>query len=63
MALDDIVFPDGDPQNMVLTMNRGNGGVVSDVLTEGDSNPGMPVNELPVITATPSATVAYTWVS
>ncbi|TXG77097.1 hypothetical protein E6Q11_03390 [Candidatus Dojkabacteria bacterium] len=60
MALEDIVFPDGDPQNFIQTMNRGNAGTVSDYLTESDSNSGMLLNELPSNT---SATSAFTWVA
>jgi len=59
MPLDDIVFPDGDPQNFIITLNRGNGGVISDFLTEPDSNAGMLHIDLP---ANESATVAFTWV-
>ena len=61
MALDDIVFSDGDVQNFEMYMNRGNTGTVSDVSTEADSNAGILVNELPQIVDT-TATVAYTWV-
>lgn len=60
MALEDIVFPDGDPQNFIITLERGNIGTISDYLTEGDSNSGMLLEEW---TTTTNATTAYTWVS
>jgi len=59
MALEDIVFPDGDPQNFIMTMNRGNTGIVSDILTEDSSNPGMLMEEWTLTVAT----TAFTWVS
>lgn len=61
MALEDILFPDGDPQNFIQTMNRGNIGTVSDILTETDSNPGMLLAEWTSTTTT--ETTAFTWVS
>ena len=62
MALTDILFPDGDPQNFIMTMNRGNTGVISDILTEGGSNPGMLMEEWTTSSGN-TATTAYTWVS
>lgn len=62
MALSDIVFPDGDPQNFIMTMDRGNTGVISDILTENESNPGMLMEEWTTSSGT-TATTAYTWVS
>jgi len=61
MALEDILFPDGDPQNIILTLNRGNIGLVDDVVTEGNSNSGMLLNEVPEIIDT-SSNAAFTWV-
>lgn len=61
MALEDIVFPDGDPQNFIITLNRGNVGVVSDILTEGNSNAGMLMEAW--TSTTTAETTAFTWVS
>jgi len=62
MALTDILFPDGDAQNFIQTVNRGNSGVVSDFLTEGGSNSGMLLAEVPGVVDN-SSSVAFTWVS
>lgn len=61
MALDDIIFPDGDPQNFIQTMNRGNVGSIIDYLTESGSNPGILVGEWTATTTV--ETTAFTWVS
>ena len=61
MALTDILFPDGDPQNFIMTMNRGNTGTINDIETESGSNPGILLAEWSQINTT--ATTAYTWVS
>ena len=47
MALEDIVYSEGDKQDFIVEENRGNVGAVEDVLTEGGSNSGMLVNEIP----------------
>lgn len=60
MALTDILFPDGDSQNFIQTMSRGNIGTINDYLTEADSNSGILVGEW---TSTTTETTAYTWVS
>jgi len=61
MALTDILFPDGDSQNFIQTMNRGNTGSINDYLTESNSNSGILVGEW--TSATSNETTAYTWVS
>lgn len=61
MALTDILFPDGDPQNFIQTMNRGNIGTITDFLTENGNNSGI-LQEQWTSTAN-TATTAYTWVS
>ncbi len=61
MALEDIVFPDGDPQNFIQTMNRGNVGTISDITTETNSNSGILLAEW--TSATTAETTAFTWVS
>lgn len=47
MALQDVVFSQGDNQNFIVEQNRGNVGTITDVLSEGGSNPGMQCVELP----------------
>jgi len=47
MALQDINFNNGDNQQMILEMNRGNVGVLVDVLSEGGSSSGIDVVEIP----------------
>ncbi len=47
MALQDINFNNGDDQNMILEMNRGNVGVLVDVLSEPNTAQGVPVVEIP----------------
>jgi hypothetical protein len=47
MALQDINFNNGDNQQMILEMNRGNVGVLVDVLTNGGNSSGIPVLEVP----------------
>ena len=46
MALQDINFNNGDNQQMILEMNRGNVGVLVDVLSEGGSSSGIDVVEI-----------------
>lgn len=40
MALEAIVFQDGDTQNLVVQTNRGNTGTLEGVVTEPNSNSG-----------------------
>ena len=47
MALEAIVFQDGDTQNLVVQTNRGNVGILVDVLSEGGSSSGIDVVEIP----------------
>lgn len=47
MALQDINFNNGDDQNMILEMNRGDIGVLVDVLSEPNTSQGVPVVEIP----------------
>jgi hypothetical protein len=45
MALEAIVFQDGDSQNLVVQTNRGNTGTLEGVVTEPLSNSGAEVTE------------------
>lgn len=47
MALQDVVFNEGDNQNFIVEQDRGNVGTITDVLSEGGSNTGMQCVELP----------------
>lgn len=47
MALQDVLFSQGDNQNFIVEQNRGNVGTITDVLSGGGSNSGMQCVELP----------------
>lgn len=47
MALEDIVYNEGDKQNFIVEENRGDIGTIEDNLTESGSNSGILCNELP----------------
>lgn len=45
MALEAIVFQDGDAQNLVVQTNRGNTGTLQGVVSEPQSNSGAQVTQ------------------
>lgn len=47
MALEDIVYSEGDNQNFIVEASRGDVGVLEGILSEGGSNSGIPCNEIP----------------
>lgn len=47
MALEDIVYSEGDIQNFIVEEARGDIGTVEAIMTEPDSNSGIPCNEIP----------------
>lgn len=51
MALGDIVFNEGDPQNFILEMMRGNVGTINDALTGYSTAAETLLSEIPKITS------------
>lgn len=60
MALTDIVFTTGEPIGFTITINRGDIGTASEIVTETNSSTGVLVNELPQITG---GEMSYTFVN
>jgi len=62
MALTDIVFTTGEPIGFTVTINRGDIGTVSEVMTETNSSAGVLLNVIPQVTGG-AGEVAYTFVN
>jgi hypothetical protein len=61
MALTDIVFTTGEPIGFTVTINRGDIGTVSEIMTETDSSTGVLLNDIPRIIA--ELEFSYTFVN
>lgn len=63
MALTDILFTTGEPIGFVVSVNRGDVGTVSTVVTETDTSSGMLLSEIPLVTGGSVSEFSYIFVS
>jgi hypothetical protein len=63
MALTDIVFTTDEPIGFTVTLNRGDIGTVSEILSDTDSSYGVLLNEIPQVTGGSVSEFSYIFVS